>query len=423
MEHLLAIFSLGVVCVIWVFVTRATQKARGDLPCENACFGCTGQGSCNDDADDDDHPAHDHLPHAPEMSGGKRAWPGAAATLLGLVVGGVTALALSQWQATTADDLPLVVERPLMGTRWVIEAGPCAAGTDRAAAVDAAFSEVARVESVMSEWQPDSPISAINTSAGGAGVTVPTELRDIILRSMDISRRSEGAFDISWRGMGPLWKLRAQPFMPPTDEAIEAARKRVDHRRIKVDGDRVSLGAADMAIGLGGIAKGYAVDRAVGVLKRAGVNSFFVDGGGDIRVAGGKNGHPWRVGVRHPRGAAQQLLGVVEVMDGAVVTSGDYERFTVHNGIRYHHIIDPSTGRPATASQAVTIVAPDAETADALATAVFILGPARGLALVASQPGTEGLVVDKDGKVFTSPGFGRVGRVHTPVAHLGHALP
>lgn len=324
--------------------------------------------------------------------------------VFGVLLGGGVAWLVFHQAASSA---VVVAERQLMGTRWLIQVAP-ANGVDEQTVrrdIESAFEEVARVESIMSEWRPDSPISAVNAAAGEDPVSVPDELRDIILRARDVSERSDGAFDVTWKGMGDLWSLREDSFSPPDEQAIAIARARVDYRKILVQEDRVGLAEQGMQIGLGGIAKGYGVDRAADVLQAAGLRSYYIDGGGDIRVSGTKHGRPWRVAVRHPRGAPNDVLTVVEVSDAAIVTSGDYENFRVADGRRYHHIIDPRTGRPAEGCQSVTVVAPSAETADALATAAFVLGPEKGLELIAGQPGAEALIVDSQGRPWRTEHF------------------
>jgi thiamine biosynthesis lipoprotein len=328
--------------------------------------------------------------------------------LVGVLVGGWFAWkGYQSFDKVSYSESPVVSEKQLMGTRWIIQVAHTNQMSHAAIQeqIQAAFEEVARVESIMSEWKPDSPVSVVNDQAGKEPVEVPDELRDIILRARQISEKSHGAFDITWKGMGKLWDLRDPVFSPPDEETIQKAVARVDYRRIMVDQNRVALNKPGMQIGLGGIAKGYGIDRAGRVLRKAGLNNFYIDGGGDILVAGLKYGRPWRVAVRHPRKDSNQFLTVVEMSDGAIVTSGDYENFRMHQGVRYHHILDPRTGRPANGCQSVTVIAPLAETADALATAVFVLGPAEGLRLIREQPQTEVMLMDAQGQVHITEGF------------------
>lgn len=293
-----------------------------------------------------------------------------------------------------------------MGTVWSLQVLP--EGQSRPTsekALEAAFAEVERIERLMSEWRPDSPISAVNAAAGRDGVEVPTELVDIIRRGMHFGDLTGGAFDITWRGMGNLWHFD-ESFSPPTDEQIREARSHVDYRKIRIEGNRVSV-PAGWAIGLGGIAKGYAIDQAAHKLSEAGFHDFLVNGGGDVLAVGRKGNRDWMVGVRDPRGGPQDLVARVRAT-AAVVTSGDYERYRIVDGVRYHHIIDPRTGRPASGCRSVTIVADQAELADVLATSVFVLGPRQGLELVSGMPHVETLIIDADGKYWMSDGFKKV---------------
>ncbi len=293
------------------------------------------------------------------------------------------------------------VTRSLMGTSWTIKI-PLDRDLKREAAqavVDSAFTELGRIEDLMSEWQPGTPVSLINRSAGLRPEEVPEELVGIIKRGVAYGWLTSGAFDITWRGMGPLWTF-GDDFRVPEENEIREAVERVDFRKIVINGNSVFLPEAEMAIGLGGIAKGYAIDRAGLKIRQAGISNFLVDGGGDILAVGMVNGRPWLVGIRDPRGDRSDLIKKLSVSGGAVVTSGDYERFNIVDGRRYHHIIDPRTGFPADKCRSVTVFAPEAERADVLATAVFVLGPEEGLKLIKQAGDAETLIVDSSGGIF-----------------------
>ncbi len=314
------------------------------------------------------------------------------------------------WRVSHDGRLPprgnlLTVQRTLMGTLWSIEVADHGAPDQARTAVERAYTELDRIDALMSEWKPASPISQVDAAAGKSAVEVPPELRALIERSIRYTALTSGTFDITWRGMGNLWHFD-DSFVPPTDEAIARARARVDSRRIRVDGNRIYL-PAGMNIGLGGIAKGYAIDRAGAVLRQAGFDDWFVDGGGDVLVSGTRLGRPWVVGIQDPRRPRGELIGVVRLTNAALASSGDYERFRIVNGIRYHHIIDPRTGRPASASIAATVIAPTAEEGVVLGKGVFILGPEAGLALAARQ-GIDALLIDPQQRRFLTPGFRRV---------------
>jgi thiamine biosynthesis lipoprotein len=273
----------------------------------------------------------------------------------------------------------------------------------------AARAELERLERLMTDWErPEwapSDVVRINRAAGKSAVKVDPETLAVIEKSLDMSRRSEGAFDITFAAMKGLWKFDEdlEPKIPPREE-IERRRKLINWRDVVVDpaARTVKLRRAEMRIGLGGIAKGYAVDRCAAVLRAAGFSDFMVQAGGDLFVAGSKGPVSWMVGVRNPRGGPRDIIARMPIRDHAFSTAGDYERSFVLDGRRYHHIIDPKTGFPATASREVTIYAPTAFLADALDDAVFILGPQKGLALVASFPDCGALIVDAHNQVWMS---------------------
>ncbi len=302
-----------------------------------------------------------------------------------------------------------------MGTVWVIQVEPNPSDSEEEVgrAIAAAFAEVTRIESIMSEWRVDSPLSAINGAAGREMVAVPAELRAIIERGIAYGELTAGAFDVTWRGMGNLWRFD-DGFVLPSTESIQAALALVEFRLIAIDRNRVGLPKAGMAIGLGGMAKGYALDRAGAVLRQSGFDNFLIDGGGDLLCSGKRQGKPWQIGVQRPRGGRGGLLALLTLTGGAVTTSGDYERFRIVDGIRYHHIIDPRTGQPARNSRSVTVVAHTAEEADVLATAIFVLGPVEGLRLAAARDGVDLLAVDAEGHLWMTDGFSQLAELVGP---------
>ncbi len=262
------------------------------------------------------------------------------------------------------------------------------------------------VESRMNEWKAGSALSDINVAAGGAAVTAPADLRDLIRRGQEIGRRTHGAFDVSWAALWGLWDFRAEP--PRLPDAGEMHRRvaLVDYRKVELDDDAgtVRLPLAGMKLGLGGIAKGYALDLAARRLRAAGIRNFLLSAGGQVMAGGDKQGRAWRVGIRDPRGAIDDFFGLLEVRDLSVSTSGDYERFFVIDGLRYHHIIDPRTGAPARGLRCATVMTADGTLADALSTAVMVLGRERGLAVIETWQGVEAIVVDDQGKVHATSG-------------------
>jgi thiamine biosynthesis lipoprotein len=273
------------------------------------------------------------------------------------------------------------------------------------AAISAAFEEIARLERLMTTWREDSDVSRVNANAGISPVAVAPETFEVIRRSLEFSRRSGGAFDITFYALKGLWKFDQDlDARLPDRKELRRRLPLIDYRKVKLDEAKrtVFLEKKGMAINLGGIAKGYAVDAAAAVLRRAGFPDSIVQAGGDLMLSGSKSGRPWQAGIRDPRAERDTYFAVAPVKDHAFSTAGDYERFFFIGGKRYHHIIDPKTGYPATAARSVTIYAPDATTADGLDDAVLILGPAKGLALVESFPDTGAVIVDADNRVHIS---------------------
>lgn len=284
---------------------------------------------------------------------------------------------------------------------------------------DAATAEIRRIEKLMTTWDPASEVSRVNAAAGKDAVAVGQETFDVIREALHASAMSEGCFDITFETLHGVWKFDQDldPH-PPSAADVKARLRWLGWRHVKLDeaAHTVKLDEEHVRIGLGGIAKGYAVDRAAKVLLDAGVASFYVQAGGDLFTHGVKpDGSPWQAGIRDPRGPEGDYFAVMPVSDHAFSTAGDYERSYVVDGKRYHHIIDPRTGYPATASRSVTIWAPTALLADEIDDAVFILGPEKGLKLVESLDGVGAVIVDAKNRVWTSKRLeGKVHAVHAP---------
>ena len=240
-----------------------------------------------------------------------------------------------------------------------------------------AYREMERVEGLLSFHNPESDVSRINRQAGIQPVHVRAETFDIIDRAKRHAGDLDGLFDVSIGALSERWGFNHdRETTLPAPEEIAKLRSLVDFQQIILDPSdtTVFLRSTGMKIDLGGIAKGYAIDRGVTVLKANGIRHFFLNAGGDIHVSGTREaGTPWRVGIRHPRNP-DDLIASFDLRDYAVATSGDYERFKVFNGKRYHHILDPRTGYPGTRCQSVTVLARTAEEADVLATYLFLEG-------------------------------------------------
>ena len=281
-------------------------------------------------------------------------------------------------------------------------------GDDEVAAQKAALQalqEIKRIEYLMSPWVESSDVSRINRSAGKEWVDVSSETIAVIKKAQEVSELSEGAFDITVGPLVHLWRKAREKEVPPDTEEIRKIRSLVDYRDIRISNSgRVFLKKKEMSIDLGGIAKGYAVDRAFELLRTLGYKNLIVNAGGDLRVGGSKWDQPWSIGIQHPR-ESQKIMARISISDAAIATSGDYEKFFMHQGKRYHHIFNPRDGLPAEGCQSVTIICKDGVTADAFATAVFVLGPEKGTFLCQRLQGVECLIVDKDGKTIFSPGL------------------
>lgn len=307
------------------------------------------------------------------------------------------------WWRLPADDQQLSRTALVMGTLVEIKTfGADEELLDRA--VTAAFAEMTRLEGLLSSQLPDSEISHL--SAASKPVIVSLETAELLRLGQRIALQSGGTFDMTLGALKQLWAITDNPQIP-TAEQLQSAITGIGPEALQLRGRQVTKTNANLQVDLGGIAKGYAVDRALAVLRNAGVQSAAVNAGGDIALLGTKLGRPWRIGIQHPRNAGE-LLTSLDLTDRAVVSSGDYERFFERDGVRYHHIFDPRSGRPARLCQSVTVVAADAASADALATAAFVLGPVAGLRFLEAWPEVEGLLVAADGSVHQTSGLVRI---------------
>jgi len=272
--------------------------------------------------------------------------------------------------------------------------------------VEDAFREIDRLEAIFSSYRDDSDVSRINRRAGQGKVMVSPEVIDVTATALEIAEVSGGAFDPTVGILGRVWSFSGEKERAiPSREDVESLLPLVDYRQVVIDrdGGAVSLERAGMALNLGGVAKGYIVGRAVELLKEGGIARGIVKAGGDM-VVFDRDKRPFKIGIQHPR-REEMLAGEISFTNEAAATSGDYERFTIRKGIRYHHILDPSTGFPARGTQGVTILSRKPTLADALSTTVFVLGPEEGMALIESLSGVEGLIIDEAGEITVSSGL------------------
>ncbi|MDH7494473.1 MAG: FAD:protein FMN transferase [Bacillota bacterium] len=284
-----------------------------------------------------------------------------------------------------------------------------ASGEGAGKAVDEAFHRIEEIEALMSANIASSDVAELNRNAGGLPSSVAGDTLYVVKRAKEYADLSNGKFDVAIGPLVQLWGIGTKHAKVPSPEDIAVAKQLVHHGEVEVDesGGTVRLPKAGMALDLGAIAKGYAADEAAEVLTERGVESAFIDLGGNILVVGSRpDGSPWRVGIQDPWKERGATFAVLSVRDTAVVSSGTYERFFEQHGRRYHHIIDPDTGYPAeTGVVSATIVARRAVDADALSTAVFLLGPSDGMGLVERLPGIEAVIVTEVREVLVSPGL------------------
>ncbi|MBT8442999.1 MAG: FAD:protein FMN transferase [Gammaproteobacteria bacterium] len=312
--------------------------------------------------------------------------------LLSLLV--CPALAHADWYSDTQNK---------MGTRVQIEIWH--EDADAAAAlIDTGMREFDRIEQSMSTYIAESEISRINDTAADGPVAVGSELFALISRALELSELTGGAFDITYDSVGQLYDYREN--RRPEAAAIEEALPALDYRLVELDSEAstIRFSRPGVRINLGGIAKGYACESVVNVLRDNGVTNALVNAGGDTRLLGDRGNGPWIVGVRDPEDETGVVTRLAAV-DEAVSTSGDYERFFIADGVRYHHILSPATGKSIDGVRSVTVVGPDATMTDGLSTSVFVLGPEGGLDLIEKLPDYEAIVIDSERGIRLSRGF------------------
>jgi thiamine biosynthesis lipoprotein len=271
-----------------------------------------------------------------------------------------------------------------------------------------AMTEFDRIEAVMSTYRADSEISGLNAHAAERPMPASPELFGLLQRSIDVSKITDGAFDITFDSLGFLYDYRER--LKPTEGQIRELLPKINYRHLILDpvGRTVKFSVPGTRINLGGIAKGYSVERVIGMLRAAGVTNALATAGGDTRLLGDRRGKPWIVGIRDPDDANGWVTRLA-LQDEAISTSGDYERFFIENGVRYHHILNPRTGRSPGGVRSVSIIGPDATMTDGLSK-VFVLGPERAIAIIESVPGYDVIVIDNRHRVRMSKGLSGLAR-------------
>ncbi|QCX01681.1 FAD:protein FMN transferase [Aggregatimonas sangjinii] len=291
----------------------------------------------------------------------------------------------------------------LMGNRFDITV----VAKDSVAAIgyiDDAVKEMNRIEQLISSWDPESQTSEINRNSGKKPVAVDEELYRLVERAIGISKLTDGAFDITYAAMDNIWKFDGSMTEMPSKEQIKKSVAKVGYQNIILDEKNLSvfLKKAGMKIGFGAIGKGYAADKAKALLMEKGVISGIINASGDMNVWGKQpNGEAWKVAITNPLDKTK-AFGLLPITDGAVVTSGNYEKFVTFNSKRYSHIIDPRTGYPSSGIVSVTVFAPKAELADALATSIFVMGKETGINRIEQLPKVECIIIDDQGNITKS---------------------
>lgn len=274
-------------------------------------------------------------------------------------------------------------------------------------AFDAVFAEFDRLETLMSVWREGSDIVRLNAAAGDRPVPVRREVIEVLTIARQVSEWTGGKFDVTFGALSDLWRFdHDQDNRIPDPNEVRRRLPLIDYRQLTIDAraGTAFLERKGMRAHLGGIGKGYAIDRGIAILRGRGLRDFMIQAGGDLYVAGLKAGRPWRLGIQDPRGPADRIFASLDLTDSTCSTSGDYERFFIANGRRYHHIIDPATGEPSQGTRSVTIVTDRAAIADGLSTGVFLLGARDGLALL-SRLRVDGLIVTASNDVLFTPGL------------------
>jgi len=295
------------------------------------------------------------------------------------------------------------VDDGIMGTRIVVELWD-ENDAHANAAIDAVMDEMRHIDDTMSVYKPTSEVSKVNAEAAKHPVKITRELFDLLEKAVEFSRITDGAFDITYASVGYMYDFRKH--IKPTEEQIDKALPGVDYHHLIFDNKNqtIKFSQAGVRIDLGGIAKGYSVDRGIAILQARGIQHALVTAGGDSRIIGDRFGKPWIVGIRHPDDSTR-VIAKIPLVDTALSTSGDYERYFDEDGVRYHHIIDPKTGHSASKVRSATILAPTATQTDGLSKTAFVLGPEKAMEIYNRIEGVDAILVAPDGRVLYSKGL------------------
>jgi FAD:protein FMN transferase len=292
----------------------------------------------------------------------------------------------------------------IMGTRITMEVWSEDEGKAQSA-IDAALDEFRHIDESMSTYKPTSEVSQVNDHAAEGPMHISKELFDLLATARQYSELTEGAFDITYASVGYMYDFPKH--IKPTETQIDKALPAVNYRHVLLDpkSQTVQFTQKGVRIDLGGIAKGYSVDCAVDVLKARGFTRAYVSAGGDSRIIGDRFGKPWMVGIRDPRKGENEVITRIPLVDTAISTSGDYERFFDEDGVRYHHIIDPHTGHSASKVRSATVIGPYATRTDGLSKTAFVLGPEKAMEIYNRIDDIDAIIVKLDGTVIYSKGI------------------
>ncbi len=324
-----------------------------------------------------------------------------------LAAAGLATPAHAEWVRRITDGI--------MGTRITVELW----SDDQAkadAAIDALLDEMRHIDESMSTYKPTSEVSQVNAKAADGPMKIGKELFDLLVKAREYSVITDGAFDITYASVGYMYNFPKH--IRPTEAQITKALPAVNYKHVLLDAKNqtVQFTQKGVRIDLGGIAKGYAVDCGIDVLKAHGIERAYVSAGGDSRIIGDRFGKPWVVGIRDPRKGEGEVIKRVPLIDAAISTSGDYERFFDEDGVRYHHIIDPHTGHSASKVRSATIIGPYATRTDGLSKTAFVLGPDKAMEIYNRIDDIDAIIVRLDGSVIYSKGIQPDGPAASPPA-------
>ncbi|MBZ4042413.1 FAD:protein FMN transferase [Flavobacterium hibisci] len=273
--------------------------------------------------------------------------------------------------------------------------------------INEVIAEISRIENLISDWKPDSQVSEVNQNAGIKPVKVDQEVFELTQRAIELSKKTNGAFDVSFAALDRVWKFDGSMTEMPSAEAIKKSVEKVGYKNIVLDSvnSTIFLKLKGMKIGFGALGEGYATDKCRSMMIDKGIKAGIINGSGDMSTWGKQpNGEDWKIGITNPF-KPEKILAVFPLNNGAVTTSGNYEKYVVFNGKRYSHIINPATGYPATGLCSVTVFGPNAETANGLSTSIMVLGKDEGMLLLQKFPDYSSVMITDNGRIIKSKNF------------------